>query len=431
MIVLLLSGFALADAPAALPAAVPVVAAPRVSSGCERSYDTWIRDNRGELVSLLASGSSNALTTTGALVTAPVTAGDAPELMGLGASSALGSGSSAAYGAKELLHRRSLGRSLRALQQARVGDGLELRDMAVAIELRGGTATVPQLAALLDGATEPCNPRPKDWDELVDWAADVVAGRAAPSMAPPRPPPPPPPPDTDADGTPDPRDAAPSLAEDVDGFQDDDGVPDPDNDADGVPDADDLCPMVAAGTGPSRNGCRDSDGDGFVGLADRCPTEAPSKGDIVALSQGCASAPGLVHAREATLADGTRFLQVALPGEVGFTAEGGVDPLSTVALDALRAWLRGQPRAVRVEIVVHEDPRDAKDAAAARARTQARADAVRALVAAGGVDPARVSARGAGGAEPLVKAKDKAARALNRRVEVRVLEVGPPGPGEG
>ena len=430
MIVLVLHalGPALAQAPAPeLPPAVPVAHAP-VPVGCERTYDTWIRDNRGELVSLLASGTSNALTTTGALVTAPVTAGDSAGLTGLGASSALGSGSSAAYGAKELLHRRALARALRALQQARVGDGLELRDMAVAIQLRGGTATVPQLAALLAGSFEPCNPRPKDWEELVDWSADAVTRPLPPVV---RLPPPPPPADTDADGTPDPKDAAPALAEDVDGFQDEDGVPDPDNDADGVPDGEDLCPLVPAGTGPSRNGCRDTDGDGFVGLADRCPTEAPAKGDIVALSQGCASAPGLVYAREATLADGTRVLQVVLPGEVGFTPEGGVDPLSTAALDALRAWLRGQPRAVRVEIVVHVDAKDARDAATARAQTQARADAVRVLVAAGGVDPARVSARGAGGAEPLVKAKDKAARALNRRVEVRVLEVGPPGPGEG
>ena len=61
---------------------MPVVAAPRVSSGCERSYDTWIRDNRGELVSLLASGSSNALTTTGALVTAAVLA-DATDADGI------------------------------------------------------------------------------------------------------------------------------------------------------------------------------------------------------------------------------------------------------------------------------------------------------------------------------------------------------------
>ena len=408
----------------ALPPEPPRVA-PAAQAGCERTYDTWIRDNRGELVSLLASGTSNAFTTTGALLTAPVTAGDTPALIWVGASSALGSGSSAAYSGKELLHRRSLARALRALQQARVGDGLELRDMAVAIELRGGTATVPQLATLLAGAVGPCSPRPKDWEELVDWSADAVR---RPVVALPLPPPPP---VSHTEGTPDVKDVAPTLAEDVDGFQDEDGVPDPDNDSDGVPDVEDLCPMVAAGAGPARNGCRDSDGDGFVGLADRCPTEAPAKGDLVALSQGCASAPGLVHAREATLADGTRFLQVVLPGEVRFTPEGGVDPLSTAALDALRAWMRTQPRAARVELVVHVDAKDDKDPAAARARTQTRADALRVLVAAGGVEPARVSARGAGGGEPLVKAKDKAARALNRRVEVRVLEVGPAGPGEG
>ncbi len=52
--------------------------------------------------------------------------------------------------------------------------------------------------------------------------------------------------DADHDGVPDSRDACPFLAEDHDGFQDQDGCPDPDNDNDLVPDADDLCPNQAA-----------------------------------------------------------------------------------------------------------------------------------------------------------------------------------------
>jgi OOP family OmpA-OmpF porin len=52
--------------------------------------------------------------------------------------------------------------------------------------------------------------------------------------------------DADHDGVPDSRDACPFLAEDRDGYRDDDGCPDPDNDNDLVPDADDLCPNEAA-----------------------------------------------------------------------------------------------------------------------------------------------------------------------------------------
>ncbi|MFI5308087.1 MAG: hypothetical protein ACHQ53_12080, partial [Polyangiales bacterium] len=52
--------------------------------------------------------------------------------------------------------------------------------------------------------------------------------------------------DADHDGVPDSRDQCPFLAEDRDGYKDDDGCPDPDNDNDLVPDADDLCPNEAA-----------------------------------------------------------------------------------------------------------------------------------------------------------------------------------------
>jgi outer membrane protein OmpA-like peptidoglycan-associated protein len=51
--------------------------------------------------------------------------------------------------------------------------------------------------------------------------------------------------DTDGDGIPDKSDACPSVAEDVDAFQDEDGCPDTDNDADSILDADDTCPNEA------------------------------------------------------------------------------------------------------------------------------------------------------------------------------------------
>lgn len=48
--------------------------------------------------------------------------------------------------------------------------------------------------------------------------------------------------DTDGDGVPDMADGAPWAPEDVDGFEDEDGVPDPDNDQDGIHDVNDLAP---------------------------------------------------------------------------------------------------------------------------------------------------------------------------------------------
>lgn len=73
----------------------------------------------------------------------------------------------------------------------------------------------------------------------------------------------PPPPDADGDGRPDSSDTCADQAEDVDGFQDEDGCPDPDNDADGVADAADRCP----GEPENKDGWTDDDG---------CP-EAPAK----------------------------------------------------------------------------------------------------------------------------------------------------------
>jgi OmpA-OmpF porin, OOP family len=83
--------------------------------------------------------------------------------------------------------------------------------------------------------------------------------------------------DRDGDGIADDRDACPTLAEDRDGFQDDDGCPDPDNDADGIPDTSDKCPNEPE----TKNGFQDDDGcpddvadrdqDGIPDTEDKCP----------------------------------------------------------------------------------------------------------------------------------------------------------------
>lgn len=81
--------------------------------------------------------------------------------------------------------------------------------------------------------------------------------------------------DTDGDGMRDDVDACPTLAEDVDGWDDGDGCPDPDDDMDGWMDEDDACPRAAE----DRDGYADTDGcpdpdddqDGLTDEDDRCP----------------------------------------------------------------------------------------------------------------------------------------------------------------
>jgi hypothetical protein len=61
-------------------------------------------------------------------------------------------------------------------------------------------------------------------------------------------------PDEDRDGVGGVSDRCPLLAEDRDGFEDDDGCPDRDNDRDGFPDDEDACPNEPA-NGASEDGC--------------------------------------------------------------------------------------------------------------------------------------------------------------------------------
>ena len=67
--------------------------------------------------------------------------------------------------------------------------------------------------------------------------------------------------------------AARMDAEDIDGFEDEDGCPDPDNDGDGILDVDDQCPNEPGP--PENNGCPDPDrdGDGVPDRVDNCPDE--------------------------------------------------------------------------------------------------------------------------------------------------------------
>lgn len=85
--------------------------------------------------------------------------------------------------------------------------------------------------------------------------------------------------DNDGDRREDSVDKCPNDKEDLDGFEDEDGCPEADNDADGILDADDRCPLDAEdGRAPfATDGCpadkRDSDDDGVSDLMDECPED--------------------------------------------------------------------------------------------------------------------------------------------------------------
>lgn len=84
--------------------------------------------------------------------------------------------------------------------------------------------------------------------------------------------------DDDHDGVRNDRDLCPDRAEDLDGFNDEDGCPDQDNDEDGIPDARDLAPMLPEDLDGFQDEDgrpdQDNDGDGVRDADDRCPDDA-------------------------------------------------------------------------------------------------------------------------------------------------------------
>ena len=96
--------------------------------------------------------------------------------------------------------------------------------------------------------------------------------------------------DADKDGISDKTDRCPYEAEDVDGFEDNDGCPDPDNDQDKIPDHQDSCPNVPEDIDgfEDSDGCPDwdNDKDAIPDSTDKCPDQ-PEDMDGFEDSDGC------------------------------------------------------------------------------------------------------------------------------------------------
>jgi OmpA-OmpF porin, OOP family len=108
--------------------------------------------------------------------------------------------------------------------------------------------------------------------------------------------------DTDGDGIPNGRDKCPLVAEDKDGFQDEDGCPDDDNDGDHRPDAVDKCPNEAEDLDgfEDEDGCPDPDNDkdGIPDLQDKCPND-PEDGKPPFPKDGCPLGKGAAEVPDA------------------------------------------------------------------------------------------------------------------------------------
>lgn len=172
-----------------------------------------------------------------------------------------------------------------------------------------------------------------------------------------------------------------------------------DSDNDGVANGADLCPATPAGVPVAANGCAlDTDNDGIVNAADLCPNTANG---IRVDNNGCELAP-----------------VINLDG-VGFALNSAnLLPSATATLDDAIVTLRRYPE-TRVLVAGHTDSQG--DAGYNQKLSQARADSVRTYLTNGGVNANQLTTRGFGESEPVASNVNRAGRAQNRRVELRIL----------
>ncbi len=275
--------------------------------------------------------------------------------------------------------------------------------------------------------------------------------------------------DRDGDGVINGVDAAPLVAEDKDGFQDDDGAPEPDNDADGVLDGEDECPDVAGLA--ANKGCpdHDTDGDGVVDRLDRCPSqkedvddfedgdgcpEADNDADGFADAlDACPSIAGIAQEKgcpaKDTDGDSVFDHEDNCPSEKGVaenagcpaaqkqlvvitpqalktldkvyfdTGKASIQKRSNPLLDNIAQVLTVHPELGLIQIEGHSDAVGAPEQN--KKLSQERAESVRGYLIKKGVGEARVRAVGFGQEKPAQSNDTPAGREANRRVEFNIV----------
>ncbi len=185
-----------------------------------------------------------------------------------------------------------------------------------------------------------------------------------------------------------------------------------DRDGDGVPDAQDRCPDQP---GPADlEGCPDRDGDGIPDIDDKCPDQP-----------GSPQYDGCPPPEEQPLVQ-VESTHVSLRDAITFDT--GRDTLRSESgpiLDEIARALKAHPELRRVRVEGHTDNVGGRgynqDLSARRARS-----VVRALVQRG-VAAERLESAGYGFERPVASNATALGRGKNRRVELTILELAPPG----
>jgi outer membrane protein OmpA-like peptidoglycan-associated protein len=257
--------------------------------------------------------------------------------------------------------------------------------------------------------------------------------------------------DTDGDGVYDKKDACPEIA----GLVEFNGCPDADGD--GIKDSDDACPNVAGLA--AMNGCPDADGDGIADKDDMCPNSKGTKanngcpdtdGDgLVDKDDKCSSLAGPAANAGCPWpeTDGDSILDKddKCPSVAGIASEGGCPEVisneaqmgmnafanailfntgrasfksgATNEIDGMLAIMNQFPTA---EFAIKGFTDTIGSASNNLKLSDKRANAVRDYLVENGIAASRLTAEGFGEENPIDTNMNRAGRANNRRVEVKV-----------
>lgn len=222
--------------------------------------------------------------------------------------------------------------------------------------------------------------------------------------------------DNDKDGIPDSLDKCPDQPEDKDNFRDEDGCPDFDNDGDGVADTVDKCPNLPEDIDlfDDKDGCPDfdNDRDGIPDSVDVCMNE-PETFNGYKDTDGCPDT--LVRPTEKE----TKVLNTKLRAINFKTGSAELIAASYSALDFIADFLKQYPH-LRYEIQGHTDSQGSDDYNLLL--SAARAGTVRTYLLSKGITDENVIAIGYGETVPIADNDAVSGRALNRRVEFRIIE---------
>ena len=228
--------------------------------------------------------------------------------------------------------------------------------------------------------------------------------------------------DTDNDGIIDEKDDCPTVA----GSASANGCPD--QDGDGVPDNLDRCPMEKGS--PKADGCPDTDGDGVADFADRCPQKAG-----IAAYQGCPDTDG----------DGLDDGRDRCPNSPGPVANNGCPEIKkedkktldvamrSVQFETGKATLKVESYKILSQIVsimekypdysltINGHTDNTGTAPKNQVLSENRAKACYEFLIGSGVSADRMSFIGFGESRPIASNDTLRGRALNRRVEFKLL----------